>query len=182
MSRAILLLDVANLVDPLLHWRNLRFDSITEQAQVGWDRTRGVLDQEWNTVRQIRSTSCAVLVLLELECTLHLLMIANLTFACSQDLRIVRRPIGLKLPEIDESLPIDLSGKRLGFRVLVEVEGPRFLIGIAGSRSVDYKGAVSRDVVKHDLNNRSLVKNNLIIIIIKRDDHFHGNINYFYTI
>lgn len=34
---AILLLDVANLVDPLVHRRNLRFDSVAEQAQISWN-------------------------------------------------------------------------------------------------------------------------------------------------
>ena len=91
-------------------------------------------------------------------------MIGNLTFARSQDLGFERRTIGLKMPEIDEAAAGDLPGKWLRFGVLVEMECPIFLIGIAGSRSVYYKGAVSRDVVKHDLNNTSFVKIILLLL------------------
>ena len=50
---AILLLDVANLVDPLLHGRNLRFDSVTKEAKVCWNRGRRFLDEEWDTILEI---------------------------------------------------------------------------------------------------------------------------------
>ena len=86
------------------------------------------------------------------------------------------------MPEIDESLAGGLVAKRLGCGVLVQLECPIFFDGMHGSRGVHDKRALSCDVVKHDLNNTSLVKNNLIIIIIYSDDHFHSNINYFYTI
>ena len=56
-----------------------------------------------------------------------------------------------KLPKIDESGACHLTAKRRGFRVLVELEGPIFLIGIAGSRGVHDKRALSCDVVKHYL-------------------------------
>tara|TARA_B100000780_G_scaffold257583_1_gene207510 strand:+ start:345 stop:605 length:261 start_codon:yes stop_codon:yes gene_type:complete len=81
----------------------------------------------------------------------------NLSFGRSKYLRI-GCGFGLKMPEINKSLTSCLDGKRLGISVLIELEGPIFLIGIAGSRGVDNKGAVSNDVVKHDLNNTSLVK------------------------
>ena len=67
----ILLLDVANLVDPLLHGRNLRFNSVTEQTQVGRDRSDRVLNEERNAVLEVGGSRCAILVLLELEGTLH---------------------------------------------------------------------------------------------------------------
>ena len=69
--RNILLLDVANLVDPLLHGRNLRFDSVTEQSQVGWHRSDRILNEERNAVLKVTGSRCAILVLLELEGTLH---------------------------------------------------------------------------------------------------------------
>lgn len=67
----ILLLDVANLVDLLMHGWNLCFYSVTEQTQVGWHRSHCVLNEERNTVLQVSSGRCAILVLLELEGTLH---------------------------------------------------------------------------------------------------------------
>lgn len=67
----ILLLDVANLVDPLLHGRNLRFNSVTEQTQVGRDRSDRVLNEERIAVLEVGGSRCAILVLLELEGTLH---------------------------------------------------------------------------------------------------------------
>lgn len=67
----ILLLDVANLVDLLLHGWNLCFYSVSEQTQVCWHRSHSVLNEERNTVLQVSSGRCSILVLLELEGTLH---------------------------------------------------------------------------------------------------------------
>ena len=69
--RTILLLDVANLVDLLMHGRNLCFYSVTEQTQVSWHRSHRVLNEERNTVLQVGSGRCAILVLLQLEGTLR---------------------------------------------------------------------------------------------------------------
>ena len=67
---------------------------------------------------------------------------------------------GLKLPEIDKSLATDLACKWLRFGVLLKVEGPILLNGVTGLCSVHYKRTLPCDIVKHDLNNTSLVKNN----------------------
>lgn len=79
------------------------------------------------------------------------MLIGNLSFGSSDWLRFGGGPFGLKLPKIDESGACHLTAKRRGFRVLVELEGPIFLIGIAGSRGVHDKRALSCDVVKHYL-------------------------------
>ncbi len=78
-------------------------------------------------------------------------MIGNLSFGRSDNLRFYGGPLGLKLPEIDESGASHLVGKWFGFRVLVELEGPIFLISITGSCGVHDKRALTCDVVKHDL-------------------------------
>ena len=67
----ILLLDVANLVDLLMHGWNLCFYSISKQTQVRRHRSYSVLNEERYTVLQVGSGRCAILVLLELEGTLH---------------------------------------------------------------------------------------------------------------
>lgn len=69
--RNILLLDVANLVDPLLHGWNLRFYSVTEQTQVGWHRSDRILNEERHASLKVGGGRCTILVLLELEGTLH---------------------------------------------------------------------------------------------------------------
>ena len=145
-------MDVANLVDLLLHGRNLGFDSVTKQAKVCWDRIYPILDDERNTGLQIWANRCAILILLKLKSSLHLLLIcSNLSFGRSKYLRIGSWPIGLKLSKTNESLTGSLSNKRLRFGGLIKLEAPIFLIGIAGSSGVDNKGAVSYDFVKHYL-------------------------------
>ena len=79
------------------------------------------------------------------------MVIGNLSFGRSDYLRFYGGPFGLKVPEIDESGACHLGAKRRGFRVLIELEGPIFLIGIAGSCGVHDKRALTCDVVKHDL-------------------------------
>ena len=79
------------------------------------------------------------------------MVIGNLSFGRSDRLRFDGGSLGLKLPEIDESGTCHLATEWRAFRVLVELERPIFLIGIAGSRGVHDKRALTCDVVKHDL-------------------------------
>ena len=145
-------MDVANLVDLLLHGRNLGFDSVTKQAKVCWNRIYPILDNKRNTGLQIWSSRCTILILLKLKSSLHLLLIcSNLSFGRSKYLRIGSWHIGLKLSKTNESLTGSLSSKWLRLGVLIKLKASIFLIGIAGSCGVDNKGAVSDDFVKHYL-------------------------------
>ena len=117
MRNIILLLDVANLVYPLLHWRNLCFDSVTEKTQVCRHWVRSILMKERNMILDFCASLLSYLILFLLKYALRLLIIFNLTTGSSHDLRLKVFPVGFVIPETNKSLAIHLC--REIFRISV---------------------------------------------------------------
>lgn len=161
MRRGILLLDVANLVYPLLHglWY-LCFDPVSEETEVGWCWVGCVLGDHGGIGREGTLWLHSNLVLFELlQASLCLVLSFKLTiFDGSYSLLVHRYNIPLEVSESNRSTLVHHITKTLRCLIHVHLVRPIFLVCIGRPDSVHNQCAVSRDFVKHYLNNTKLLK------------------------